>query len=67
MDLKAALPLVIRDTREQNPETETDDEAIELARTLDVDDLDVVEEDEVREAYEVFLAATPEQIAAAKA
>jgi hypothetical protein len=65
MNLAEALPLVIADTRQANPEVRSDQEAVDLARTCTPEDLIVIDDKPSKEAYRVLFAASPADIAKA--
>ncbi|MGI5507458.1 hypothetical protein [Lentzea sp. CA-135723] len=65
MKLTDALPLVIADTRQANPEVGSDQEAVDLARECSTADLVVIDDKPTKEAYQVVLAASSADIAKA--
>ncbi|MGW5703891.1 hypothetical protein [Amycolatopsis japonica] len=65
MNLTNAIKLVADDTRETTDPSMDDRAAIDSARTITVDDLDVVDDANLREAYETVLAASADDVARA--
>lgn len=65
-NLTDALRLIIANTRETNPEVETDTEAVELALTCNLKDhLLVVDDQPTREAYRLLFDTSKAEIAQA--
>lgn len=65
MNLTEALPLVIADTRQANPEVCSDQEAVDLALTCSPADLAVIDHKPTKQAYRVLFDASPADIAQA--
>ncbi|MFE5565914.1 hypothetical protein ACFQ68_13090 [Amycolatopsis japonica] len=66
MNLSDAIALVAKDTRETTDDSMTDRDAIDCARgDVTVEHLDVVDNATLREAYEIVLAASADDVARA--
>jgi len=65
MNLNAAIKLVADDTRENTDPSMDDRAAIASARTITPADLEVVDNATVREAYQIVMAASADDVARA--